>query len=97
MSFGIHSSRCCQTLACRSKMCPGSLIQQHQRDGTVLPASDPSRHPNWSDAYGSALRSAADRRAPKALTQDNGVELSEAPIGSRASRGMLIKLPATTP
>ena len=35
---------------------PARGPQQHQRDGTCLPASDPSRHPEWRDDHGSTLR-----------------------------------------
>jgi hypothetical protein len=56
VSFGIHCLAALRRGRADRRRVPARGSQQHQRDGTRLPASDPSRHPEWRDDHGSALR-----------------------------------------
>jgi hypothetical protein len=75
VSLGIHSSRCSQTRACRSKMCPGSwghcstsvteLVYRHQ----IRPVIQ-----SGATIMDRLFSSPADRRAAEAVATDNRVE-----------------------
>jgi hypothetical protein len=65
--------------------------------GTRLPASDPSRHPEWRDDHESALRFAG--RPPRcrgSRPRQWGKEPGEAPVDSRASGAHLSRRAATS-
>ena len=75
MSFGIHSSRCSQTQACRSKTCPGpgghsstsvtELVYRHQ----IRPVIQ-----SGATIMDRLFGSSAHRRAAEALVPNKGVK-----------------------
>jgi hypothetical protein len=92
MSFGIHSSRCYQTLACQIQ--DVSRLVGHSSNSVTELAYPHQIRPviQIGATLMDRLFGGQPSRCRGAHARQWSKELSEAPIGSRASREMLIKL-----